>query len=101
MTVNVTQREVELHAAINAQVQLQHPHLTPAQLTWLDDGIWKFIVTSPKEDFAFAHSIYSKCNDYATYILQNKNLAYIYDTPINKHCHSLNIIFYENKMNGC
>ena len=96
MTVNVTKKKVELHATINLLVQSQHPDLTPAHLTWLDDVIWKYILRREVGEELDPNSVYRLSNDYATYILKNQSLSAIYGQPMVKHRYSLNVVLAEN-----
>lgn len=97
MTVNVTKKEVELHATINILVQSQHPDLTPAHLTWLDDVIWKYILRRDVGKELDTDSVYRRSNDYAAYILKNQSLSAIYGQPMVKHSFSLNVVFCDEE----
>lgn len=86
MTVYVTKKEIELHAIINVQIQNKYPDLTQAQLTWLDDAIWKFMKGNGFHGEMDPNELYKLCLSYTTNILTNPILSANYVFPKNLHC---------------
>lgn len=78
MITAVTKEELELHNSVYASIQLKHPDLSEAQLSWLEHTIWKFMIDDNEENILNYNTIYNECNTYTTMILKNPLFTNIY-----------------------
>ena len=86
MITNVTIEELELHNSVYASIQLKHPNLSEAQLSWLNHTIWNFMVDEKDEFEMNYNTVYNLSNTYTTTILKNPLLADIYsNSKVKKH----------------